>query len=289
MSVFTVTSLERPPRRRTARQAIFILYDFVLPAKQFVVSAGISKTSYAEVAELCRQWAVARATDPNAPVHYICVTSVHGIILAKDDPKFAEILNAADIATPDGMPVVWALRSFGSSGQQRVYGPTLMLHLCESAACHGFGIYLYGGRPEVLPLLEQRLRERFQGLRIVGSYSPPFRALTAAEEEHVAEAVRQSGADLLFVGMSTPKQERWMFDHRRTFPGLTMLGVGAAFDFHAGCTPQAPPWIQRIGLEWLFRLATEPRRLWRRYLLVTPRFLPLWLVQRLKTVRESRP
>ncbi len=257
----------------------------MLPEKQFVVSAGISKTSYAEVVELCRQW----ATDPAAGGHYICVTSVHGIILAKDDPSFAKILNSADIATPDGMPVVWALRSFGSAGQQRVYGPTLMLHLCESAAQHGHGIYLYGGRPEVLPPLEHRLKEKFPALRIAGRYSPPFRALTAEEDLQVQADIRQSGARILFIGISTPKQERWMFEHRQNFPGVTMIGVGAAFDFHAGYTPQAPAWMQRLGLEWFFRLSTEPQRLWRRYLLITPRFLPLWLIQRLKTVRESHP
>lgn len=261
----------------------------MLPEKQFVVSARISKTSYAEVVELCRQWAAERHTQPNALAHYICVTSVHGLILAKDDAAFAEILNSADIATPDGMPVVWALRSFGSRNQQRVYGPTLMLQLCQSAVLHGHGIYLYGGRPEVLPRLEQALHEQFPALRVVGRYSPPFRPLTADEEQQVQQDIRQTGADLLFVGISTPKQERWMFDHRRSFPGLTMIGVGAAFDFHAGCTPQAPGWMQRLGLEWFFRLSTEPKRLWRRYLLVTPRFLPLWLGQKLKTVRESRP
>ena len=143
----------------TSTQAIFILYVF--PQKQFVVAANVSKTSYAEVVQLCARWAEERATQPNAPSHYICVTSVHGIILAKDDRSFAHILDSADITTPDGMPVVWALRSFGSTGQQRVYGPTLMLHLCESAALHGHGIYLYGGRPEVLPLLEQRLQDSF--------------------------------------------------------------------------------------------------------------------------------
>jgi N-acetylglucosaminyldiphosphoundecaprenol N-acetyl-beta-D-mannosaminyltransferase len=261
----------------------------VLPEKQFVVSAGISKTSYAEVVELCRQWAAERAAHPDAPGHYICVTSVHGIILAKDDPSFAEILNSADIATPDGMPVVWALRSFGSTGQQRVYGPTLMLDLCRSAAQNGHGVYLYGGRPEVLPQLEQRLRQQFPALRILGRYSPPFRPATTTEDQQIQDSIRQSGADLLFVGISTPKQERWMFEHRRAFPGITMIGVGAAFDFHAGHMRQAPRWMQRLGLEWFFRLGAEPRRLWRRYLLVTPRFLPLWLIQRLKTVRESRP
>ncbi len=269
---------------------IFVLYNSILlPEKQFVVSAGVSKTSYAEVVDLCRRWADQCSTLPNPPGHYICVTSVHGLIMAKDDPAFAEILNAADITTPDGMPVVWALRSFGSLNQQRVYGPTLMLHLCESAAQYNHAIYLYGARPEVLSLLEQNLHQRFPNLCIAGRCSPPFRPLTPQEDRQIQEDIRASGAALLFVGISTPKQERWMFAHRHSFPGVTMIGVGAAFDFHAGCTPQAPPWMQRLGLEWLFRLTTEPKRLWRRYVLLTPRFLPLWLIQRLKSVRESRP
>ncbi len=260
----------------------------MLPTKQFVVSVGISKTSYAEVVELCRRWICERTGDTNARTRYICVTSAHGIILAKDDPSFAEILNAADIATPDGMPVVWALRSFGAQGQQRVYGPTLMLELCRSAARHGHRIYLYGGHEEGLPVLAARLGEGIPGLRIAGAYSPPFRPLSDEEDVAIQETIRNSGADLIFVGLSTPKQERWMYEHRQAFPGATMIGVGAAFDFHAGRTRQAPGWMQGLGLEWFFRLATEPRRLWRRYLLVTPRFLPLWLGQRLKTKRESR-
>jgi N-acetylglucosaminyldiphosphoundecaprenol N-acetyl-beta-D-mannosaminyltransferase len=251
------------------------------------VSVGISKTSYAEVVDLCRRWISHRAANPYPLARYICVTSAHGVILAKDDPSFAEILNSADIATPDGMPVVWALRSFGSIGQQRVYGPTLMLELCRSAAEHGHRIYLYGGHAAVLPLLENRLREQFPGLPIVGRYSPPFRALSREEDEAIQEMIRNARPDLIFVGLSTPKQERWMFEHRHAFPGVTMIGVGAAFDFHAGRMPQAPAWMQRRGLEWLFRLISEPRRLWRRYLLVTPRFLPLWGLQRLKTKRES--
>jgi N-acetylglucosaminyldiphosphoundecaprenol N-acetyl-beta-D-mannosaminyltransferase len=259
----------------------------LLPPKQFVVSAGISKTSYAEVVELCRQWAAEHVTNLCAPSHYICVTSVHGLILAKDDPALAEILNTADIATPDGMPVVWALRSFGSKGQQRVYGPTLMLDLCRSAAENGHRIYIYGGQSEVLPRLEDNLRRQFPALQIAGRYSPPFRLLTPDEDRQVQESIRQSAADLVFVGISTPKQERWMFEHRHAFPGVTMIGVGAAFDFHAGFTPQAPLWMQRLGLEWFFRLSTEPRRLWRRYILLTPRFLPLWLAQLVKSVRES--
>jgi N-acetylglucosaminyldiphosphoundecaprenol N-acetyl-beta-D-mannosaminyltransferase len=261
----------------------------VLPGKQFVVGVGISKTSYAEVVEKCRQWAEQRALNGSSPSHYVCVTSVHGIMLARDDASFSQILNSADIATPDGMPVVWALRSFGVRDQQRVYGPTLMLELCRSAAEHGHRIYLYGGQPEVLPLLEARLCREFPGLQMSGRHSPPFRPLSVEEDRQIQEAIRSSGAALIFVGLSTPKQERWMFEHRQAFPGATMVGVGAAFDFHAGRIPQAPGWMQRLGLEWLFRLATEPVRLWRRYLLITPRFLPLWLLQYLKTIRESRP
>jgi N-acetylglucosaminyldiphosphoundecaprenol N-acetyl-beta-D-mannosaminyltransferase len=260
----------------------------VLPAKQFVVSVGISKTSYAEVVELCRRWIGERAVNCSVPARYICVTSAHGVILAKDDPSFAEILDLADIVTPDGMPVVWALRSFGSTGQQRVYGPTLMLELCRGAAEHGHRVYLYGGHADVLPILENRLRQQFPELLIAGRYAPPFRALSRQEDEEIQQMIRNAGTDLIFVGLSTPKQERWMFEHRQAFPGVTMIGVGAAFDFHAGRMPQAPAWMQRRGLEWLFRLISEPVRLWRRYLLVTPRFLPLWGLQRLKTKRESR-
>jgi N-acetylglucosaminyldiphosphoundecaprenol N-acetyl-beta-D-mannosaminyltransferase len=198
------------------------------------------------------------------------------------------ILNYADIATPDGMPLVWALRSFGAKEQKRVYGPTLMLHLCESAARNGHRIFLYGGREECLHDLRARLEDRFPGLRIVGSFSPPFRPLNPEETEGIRQRIRDSEADLVFVGISCPKQERWMYENREALPGVVMIGVGAAFDFHAGRVRQAPVWIQRNGLEWLFRLAMEPARLWRRYLLVTPRFLPLWALQLLRSYGSNR-
>jgi N-acetylglucosaminyldiphosphoundecaprenol N-acetyl-beta-D-mannosaminyltransferase len=251
-----------------------------VPNKQLVISVGVSKTSYAEVVELCKRWAIERRRSPGAVARYICVTSVHGIIMARDNPELARILNAADIVTPDGMPVVWALRSFGSRGQQRVYGPTLMLELCRSAAESGQRIFFYGGREEALPQLVSRLRSQFPGLVVAGFYSPPFRALTEAEDSQVCGAILRSDADIVFVGISTPKQERWMYQHRHCFPGVTLIGVGAAFDFHAGRIKQAPAWMQRNGLEWLFRLAMEPARLWKRYLLITPKFLPLWALQR---------
>jgi len=259
-----------------------------VPEKQLVGSVGISKTSYTEVVELCNQWARERKLSPRSIARYICVTSVHGIVMAQDDPEIAKILNSADIATPDGMPVVWALRSFGSPNQQRVYGPTLMLELCRNAARDGHKIFLYGGRDNTLALLSAQLRDRFPGLIVAGFYAPPFRVLTEAEDEKVQENIRKSGADIVFVGIGTPKQEKWMYEHRLCFPGLTLIGVGAAFDFHAGRTKQAPAWMQRNGLEWVFRLMIEPARLWKRYLLLTPRFLPLWAAQRWKLRSKSQ-
>ena len=232
--------------------------------------------------ELCIAWAAERKLNRSAPARYICVTSVHGIIMAQDDPEVARILNEADIATPDGMPVVWALRSFGHRQQQRVYGPTLMFEICRGAARAGARIFLYGGRTETIAALSAKLSNEFPELLIAGTYCPPFRALTEAEDGQVCEQIVNSGADIVFVGISTPKQEKWMHDHRDYFPGVTMIGVGAAFDFHSGRTKQAPAWMQRNGLEWLFRLAMEPGRLWRRYLLITPRFIPLWAMQRLR-------
>jgi N-acetylglucosaminyldiphosphoundecaprenol N-acetyl-beta-D-mannosaminyltransferase len=253
-----------------------------LPDKQFVVSVGISKTSYAEVVDCCCAWAAERRVAPPLQAHYICVTSVHGIMLAKDDPLTATVFNQADIATPDGMPVVWALRSFGVHGQQRVYGPTLMLELCRAAELRGLRIFLYGGREDTLPRLAERLTREFPALLITGSYSPPFRALTDAEEQSVRQRIDACDPDIVFVGIGAPKQEYWMFEHRACFPGVTLIGVGAAFDFFAGRSRQAPQWMRRSGLEWLFRLLTEPLRLWRRYLLITPRFLPLWALQKLR-------
>lgn len=252
------------------------------PRKQSIVGVGISMTSYSEVAQVCAGWiAERRAAAAGSLRHarYICITSVHGIVSAFLDRSLRPVFNAADIATPDGMPVVWALRSFGAREQQRVYGPDLMLTLCEQAGAHGHRVFLYGGREETLPVLCERLKARVPSLQIVGAYSPPFRPLTPDEDARTVERILGSGADLLFVGLSTPKQDRWMLDHRLKLPGLVMAGVGAAFDFHAGRVSQAPPWMQRTGLEWLFRLKEEPTRLWKRYLLVTPLFLPLWGLQ----------
>ena len=257
------------------------------PLKRLVVDVEISTTSYSEVTAFCEKWIAERRTGAGAPrSRYICVTSVHGIITAHDDVEVRSMLNEADIATPDGMPVVWALRSFGARQQQRVYGPTLMLHLCDAAERLEHRIFLYGGVEESLRELRNALKRRFPDIPIVGMYAPPFRPLTDDEDAEVVRRVVESGAEIVLVGISTPKQERWMRDHRAKLPGVVMIGVGAAFDFHAGRVRQAPQWMQQRGLEWLFRLLMEPARLWRRYVLITPRFLPLWALQGLR--RTSR-
>jgi N-acetylglucosaminyldiphosphoundecaprenol N-acetyl-beta-D-mannosaminyltransferase len=250
------------------------------PRKRLLTGVQISTTSYDEVVDFCKRWLDDRQSGISRVARYICVTSVHGIITARDNAEFREILNGADIATPDGMPIVWALRSLGVKHQERVYGPDLMLRICESAAKLGHRVFLYGGHEDSLEKLRLHLQQRFSALRIAGSWSPPFRPLTPEEENSVVSRIRASQAGLILVGISTPKQEYWMYRHRDCFPGAVMIGVGAAFDFHAGRVRQAPRWIQRNGLEWLFRLVMDPVRLWRRYLLVTPRFLPLWAIER---------
>jgi N-acetylglucosaminyldiphosphoundecaprenol N-acetyl-beta-D-mannosaminyltransferase len=250
-----------------------------------IAGTNISATSYKEVVDLVTHWLSRQALMSENRAGYICVTSAHGIVTARRDPELRSALNGADVATPDGMPVVWALRSFGASGQQRVYGPTLMLRLCEAAVRGGHGVFLYGGLPDVLPAICKKLTAQYPGLRIAGTYSPPFRLLTQVEDEHVKQVINDSGADLVFIGISTPKQEKWMAAHQRDFPGKVLVGVGAAFDFYAERVRQAPGWMQQAGLEWFFRLLMEPTRLWKRYLLVTPQFLPLWGLQKIRLLR----
>ncbi len=246
--------------------------------RKTILGVNVSATSYEEVLALCRQWIEQRDTLPSR-ARYVCVTSVHGIMTAVADRSFRSLLNGADVATPDGMPLVWALRSFGVARQQRVYGPDLMLAICRQAAQLGHSIYLYGGRPDTLRDLQRALEKNMPGIEIAGSYAPPFRPLTPEEDADAVQRIRDVRPDILFLGISTPKQERWMHDHAERFPGMVMFGVGAAFDFHAGRVPQAPSWMQRRGLEWFFRLMMEPRRLWKRYLFVTPLFVPMWAMQ----------
>jgi N-acetylglucosaminyldiphosphoundecaprenol N-acetyl-beta-D-mannosaminyltransferase len=205
---------------------------------------------------------------------YVTAAAVNLVMSAREDPATLAATLDATLVVPDGMPLVWALRLLGHAEATRVYGPDLMVAFCARAAREGIPIYLYGGRtPEALELLTRRLGERFPGLRIAGGYSPPFRELTETEEREVVQRIDGSGAQVVWVGTGQPKQERWMHHMRPLLQAPLLVGVGAAFDFHAGLVPQAPAWMQRRGLEWTYRLAREPRRLWRRYARYNPRFV----------------
>jgi N-acetylglucosaminyldiphosphoundecaprenol N-acetyl-beta-D-mannosaminyltransferase len=201
---------------------------------------------------------------------------------ARDSGEYAAVMERADLVTSDGMPLVWALRALGVGDAARVYGPDLMALVLAAAEREGVRVGFYGGSSKVLELLRREVRHRYPKIDIVFTEAPPFRTVTAGEGERTLRGIIDSGVRILFVGLGSPKQDRWMHAHRDRIPAV-MLGVGAAFDFWAGVKPQAPRWMQQSGLEWLFRLATEPRRLWRRYLKQNPRFAWLAMAQILKS------
>ena len=203
---------------------------------------------------------------------YVCVTGVHGVMEAQKDESLRSILNRAFLNTPDGMPMVWAGRLRGFRDMDRVYGPDLMNLICGWSRQKNYTHFFYGGADGVARELKRRLEEKFPGLKIVGTYTPPFRALNATEEAELIRAVGELKPDIIWVGLSTPKQEKFMAQYWQKLDATLMFGVGAAFDFHAGRVRQAPRWMQRSGLEWLFRLCCEPKRLWKRYLKNNPVF-----------------
>jgi N-acetylglucosaminyldiphosphoundecaprenol N-acetyl-beta-D-mannosaminyltransferase len=233
-----------------------------------LLGTRINPVSYSTANEQILRW----AREGNSS--YVFIANVHMIMEAFDSDSFQSIVNQADLVTPDGMPLVWMMRLKGMRAQQRVYGPALMLHVLEAASRENIPVGFLGGRPDVLDALVKRMHSRFAGLNVAYVYSPPFSAMSPEEESEIVKKINQSGARILFVGLGCPKQEIWMARHRGRVQAV-MLGVGAAFDFHAGFKPQAPAWLQAMGLEWLFRLSTEPRRLWKRYLYHNPRFLVL--------------
>jgi N-acetylglucosaminyldiphosphoundecaprenol N-acetyl-beta-D-mannosaminyltransferase len=197
---------------------------------------------------------------------------MHGVTEAQHDPEFKRILNAADLVVPDGMPLVWIARQKGFPLRRRVYGPELMLAFCEVTAKKGYRHFFYGGAPGVAEALSDFVRRRFPGVQISGTYCPPFRQLTPEEEREITAQIGRAKPDIVWIGLSTPKQERWMFNFRSRLAVPLMVGVGAAFDIHTGRVKQAPAWMQEHGLEWFFRFTQEPRRLWRRYFLYGPKF-----------------
>jgi N-acetylglucosaminyldiphosphoundecaprenol N-acetyl-beta-D-mannosaminyltransferase len=205
--------------------------------------------------------------------HYVCITGVHGVMESRRDEGLRRIHAGAGLVTPDGMPLVWLAHLAGHRHVERVYGPDLMLACLRRSLHTGARHYFFGGAPGVAERLSARMAARFPGLAVAGMHCPPFRPLTPDEDERLVREINAADADIVWVGLSTPKQERWMAAHVGRLRAPVMVGVGAAFDFHAGLKPQAPGWMQRNGLEWLFRLATEPRRLWRRYLVNNPAFV----------------
>lgn len=205
---------------------------------------------------------------------YICVAATHTVVATQDDPELKAAVMGASMVVPDGQPVVWAMNALGHNLSSRVYGPDLMARFCERSALTGARMFLYGGRNQgALVQLALNLRRRFDGLQVVGGYSPPFRALSAEEIDAVVAEINHAKPDVVWVGIGVPKQEKWMASLRDRIDAPVLVGVGAAFDFHAGLVPQAPSWMQSAGLEWLYRLGQEPRRLWKRYLTNNPRFV----------------
>jgi N-acetylglucosaminyldiphosphoundecaprenol N-acetyl-beta-D-mannosaminyltransferase len=205
---------------------------------------------------------------------YLCVAAVHTVMESREDAALREAVDDAAFTVPDGQPLVWALRALGHEIDARVYGPELMDRACARAVRSGQRHYLYGGRSDkALAQLAANLLDRHPGLQLAGGWSPPFRELSEAELDELAARINAARADVVWVGVGVPKQEKWMAAMRRRLDAPVLIGVGAAFDFHAGLVPQAPAWMQRCGLEWLFRLAQEPSRLWRRYARHNPRFV----------------
>jgi N-acetylglucosaminyldiphosphoundecaprenol N-acetyl-beta-D-mannosaminyltransferase len=200
--------------------------------------------------------------------HYVAVTGMHGVTEARNDSNFRNVLNSADLVVPDGMPLVWLGRLRGHSIKRRVYGPELMEEFCSQTGFR-YRHFFYGGAPGVAGDLAQSLQKRF-GITVAGTYTPSFCPLTQEEETELAAKIEEGAPDVLWVGLSTPKQERWMYEHRSVLQVPVMLGVGAAFDLNSGKLRQAPSWMRENGLEWLFRLLVEPKRLWKRYLVAIP-------------------
>ena len=241
--------------------------QFNPPLKYNLLGVGISRVSLSSARD-----AVVSAVQADSR-GYVTVTGVHGIIEAYDDPEFKDILNGSLITTPDGMPTVWGGWANGHSEMTRVYGPDLMLEVMSVSSANGLRHFFYGGKEGVADLLKEKLEERFPGVEIVGTYCPPFRPLTKEESLELENQIRENKPDIIWVGLSTPKQERFMVSHIYKLETKLMIGVGAAFDFHAGLLRQAPRAFQHAGLEWFYRLVMEPKRLWSRYANIVPRFL----------------
>ncbi len=244
-----------------------------MTARINILGVGVSAVNTPTALDTVDQWIL------HDEPHYVCVTGVHGIMECYRKETVRDIHNAAGLVVPDGMPLVWLSRLKGLHHVTRVYGPDLMLALCERSIGRGYRHFLYGGSPGIAEQLAARLQSRFPGLNVAGVYSPPFRALEPAEDEQIVETINSVRPHIVWVGISTPKQEVWMAQHVGRLNAPVLIGVGAAFDFHAGVKRQAPRWVMRAGLEWMFRLLQEPKRLGPRYLINNPFFIALVIRQ----------
>jgi N-acetylglucosaminyldiphosphoundecaprenol N-acetyl-beta-D-mannosaminyltransferase len=246
-----------------------------------ILSMRVDATSYEDASRRAVRWA------QEGRSAYVCVASVHMVMEAFDSKAFQEVVNGADLVTPDGRPLVWALKGLGVKSASQVRGTDLTTHVVEQAVRENVPVGLYGGTPELLDSFVRVLKGRYPEIQVTCQIAPPFRPLTAEEDAEVTREIVASGARILFVGIGCPKQEKWMAEHKGRIPAV-MLGVGAAFDFHTGRVRQAPRWMQVAGLEWVFRLVMDPRRLWKRYAKHNPRFVGLFLRQLLRTHRPDR-
>jgi N-acetylglucosaminyldiphosphoundecaprenol N-acetyl-beta-D-mannosaminyltransferase len=243
-----------------------------------VLNMRVDATTYEDASRRVLRWA------REGRSAYVCVATVHMTMEAYDSAAFRQVVNGADLVTPDGRPLVWALRSLGVRGASQVRGTDLTQHVVAQAARENVPIGLYGGTPELLEVFGRVLKTRYPNIQVVCQIAPPFRPLTPEEDKAVTKEIVASGTRILFVGIGCPKQENWMAEHVGRIPAV-MLGVGAAFDFHTGRVRQAPRWMQLAGLEWVFRLLMDPRRLWKRYAKHNPRFVWLFLMQLLGVTR----
>lgn len=244
-----------------------------------VIGVGISAINMPTALATIDSWIGAKAHE------YVCVCTVHTVMECRRSARLRDVVNASGMTTPDGMPLVWLARLDGRKDVGRVYGPDLLLAMADHSISRRYRHFFYGGRPGVAAQLINRLQQRFPGLSVAGSYTPIVGSVDELCTQEAAEAINRTAPDIVWVGISSPKQDLWMNQMRSRLNAPVLIGVGAAFDFHAGLVPQAPGWMQRAGLEWLFRLIQEPRRLWKRYLVDNPWFVWEVLLQKARWKR----
>lgn len=242
-----------------------------------IINSDITALTFNQTVSVIEEWISKKEN------RYVCICNTHSVVTASDDEYFAKALEHADMCTADGMPLVWALRLYGFDDQDRVDGPNLMLSLCEQSRMKKYKLFFCGGTEDTLERLRQRLSRDYDGAEIVGSYSPPFRKMTEEENRKIVNMINDSKADIVFVSLGCPKQEYWMYEHCTQINGV-MIGVGAAFDFVTGNIKRPPLIFQKLGLEWLFRLVSEPKRLWKRYAYNNP----VYIYRFLKTFRKNK-